>query len=253
MATKNLARTIIEGGRARYNKFERRYSHRQERALARAYFSRASKQAEGFEALSIRERTKVYKGFDDKLGAPRRWLRSQVGRPWNKVRSEIFTRFNPRSLAGQHIIFDHLLEEVRVHEVVHWRAWRYDLYVDRHGILRAPPQEKRREQQPREQPGRRGATSTEAQAWADGRRIAERGTELYWLVFAGTCDSCVLLAHRSRSHCCCPSGRYGIVHRSHHHYRQERRLTPEEAAFWKNLAEATQELLRYTNACEIHR
>lgn len=81
MATKNLARTIIEGGRDRYNKWQRNYSHREERALTREHFARARELDDGFEALGIGRRTKVYKGFRDKLGAPRRWLRSQVGRP----------------------------------------------------------------------------------------------------------------------------------------------------------------------------
>ena len=34
MSTKNLARTVIEGGRARYNKFERRHSTAVERSHA---------------------------------------------------------------------------------------------------------------------------------------------------------------------------------------------------------------------------
>jgi hypothetical protein len=79
MATKYLARTIIEGGRARYSKQERNDSHREERALVRVFMAKASAQPEGFDALCIEPRGKVYKGFADKLGAPRRWLRAQIG------------------------------------------------------------------------------------------------------------------------------------------------------------------------------
>ena len=245
MATKNLARTIIEGGCDSYNKFQRRYSHKEERALTRAYLSRAGRREEGFEGAYIGKRPKVYKGFDDKLGAPRRWLRSQVGRPWDKVRSEIFTRFNPRSLAGQHIIFDHLLTEVRFHEVESWRSWRHDLYVDKRGILRSPERQRRVLGPSRAAP----ALVNQALNWADGRRVACRATALYWSAYAGTCDFCVLQA---RSPCCCPVGPNGVVHGSHHHYRQQQRLTSEEEAFWNSLGESTQKLLVYISAASAH-
>ncbi|MDD9941068.1 MAG: hypothetical protein OXU20_08530 [Myxococcales bacterium] len=240
MATKNLARTIIEGGRARYNKWDRNYSHKEERALTREYFARTREVEDGFEALSIGRRPKVYKGFSDKLGAPRRWLRSQVGRPWDKVRSEIFTRFNPRSLAGQHIIFDHLLQEVVIHGVHdRWHAWRANLYVDRHGILRS--------EKPQKRPGIRfrygyGPVDIPEQIrrWEDGRRVGGVAPALYWLIESGRCDGCV---RRKRTPCCCPVVEGRHEHGSHVHYRQSHRLTPEEVKVWLTLAQRVQDRL----------
>lgn len=54
------------------------------------------------------------KEFSDLLGPLRRYLRKQVGRPWDKVWSEITCSLDSRSLSGQHI-FDHIQWEVVRH------------------------------------------------------------------------------------------------------------------------------------------
>jgi hypothetical protein len=208
MATKYLARTIIEGGRN--NKDDRDRSHGEERARMRDFIAKASAYPDGFDALCIEPRDKVYKEFADKLGAPRRWLRAQVGRPWNKVRSEIFARFDPRNLAGQHIIFDHLLREVRVHETYeHWTG-RYDLYVDHHGILRVPKPQKRA--LPRWCLER---ISCDDLAWLAGRRVGGEGTSLFWLI---------------------PHS-----YNMQTYYRQTQRLTGDELARWLSIPEKARE------------
>lgn len=51
------------------------------------------------------------KEFSDVLGPLRRYLRKQVGRPWDNVWSEITHTLDSRSLTGQHI-FDHIRWEV---------------------------------------------------------------------------------------------------------------------------------------------
>lgn len=52
-----------------------------------------------------------WKEFSDLLGPLRRYLRAQVGRPWDKIWSEITQTLDSRSLTGQHI-FDHIRWEV---------------------------------------------------------------------------------------------------------------------------------------------
>lgn len=54
------------------------------------------------------------KEFSDLLEPLRRYLRKQVGRPWDKVWSEITHSLDSRSLTGQHI-FDHIQSEVDRH------------------------------------------------------------------------------------------------------------------------------------------
>lgn len=51
------------------------------------------------------------KEFSDVLGPLRRYLRKQVGRPWDTVWSEISQTLDSRSLTGQHIL-DHIRWEV---------------------------------------------------------------------------------------------------------------------------------------------
>jgi len=54
------------------------------------------------------------KEFSDLLGPLRRYLRKQVGRPWDKVWSEITRNLDSRSLTGQHI-FNHIRWDVEQH------------------------------------------------------------------------------------------------------------------------------------------
>ena len=110
MATKRLARTVIEGGRR--NVWERRNSTQEERAEVRMYLGRCEFDPEFFDDEVEPERRPVGKDFSDKLRPMYRWLEKQVGRVWDDVRSEIFHTFDTRTTAGRHITFDHLLREV---------------------------------------------------------------------------------------------------------------------------------------------
>lgn len=177
MSTKNLARTVIEGGRARYNRFERRHSnaverthvHQMERALCRA--------AELDDAV-FEPRMVVYRSFHDKLGPAMRWLRSQVGRPWDKVRGELFTRFDTRTTAGRHILFDHLLAEVASEPGSRF-SYRPCFGVSKHGLLQY------RERQRRVSTYRMPCLPEPEQVlrdWLGARRVIARGSRLYWLV-----------------------------------------------------------------------
>ncbi len=105
MATKNLARTAIEGGRYSRNQLERKESTRAERAATRDWFASG---AFGDGGVAPR-RQPVDQEFHDRLAAPERWLRAQCGRRWNDVHHDLVCRFNTRTIAGRHIVYDHLL------------------------------------------------------------------------------------------------------------------------------------------------
>ena len=132
MSTKNLSRTVIEGGRSRYNRFERRHSNALERTWERQLSARLLAGADPEEAL-YRRRPTVYAGFSDKLAPARRWLLRQVGRPWSKVRSELFARFDSRTTAGRHVLHDHLLRAVEGERFA--LGSRLAFRVDRRGLL----------------------------------------------------------------------------------------------------------------------
>ena len=109
MATKRLERTVIEGGRSRYNKWERRHSNAQLRAKVRPQVARWARDPDSWDADVPGKRRTVWRDFSDKLGPVERWLYAQVGRPWRDVEGQILRKFDTRSLAGRHVVFDHLL------------------------------------------------------------------------------------------------------------------------------------------------
>lgn len=215
MATKRLARTVIEGGRTHWSTWHRRHSHRAHRARERAQRQRAGSDADAHDDLVWTEREHVHKSFFDKLGPCRRWLASHIGEPWNDVHSRIMATFDTRTLAGRHIVFDHLLEEVAVHACDERRWHRF--FVDDRGLLQ-------KYDRPRH---RRTWTPTripdDVARWLAGRRVGRRGEHLFWFV--------AIRAPR-------PNGDLGP-------FRQHRRLTAGEARFFAALSVAMQQLMLY--------
>jgi len=63
MSTKNLAHTVIEGGRHRYNKWDRRYSHAETRANEKAYISEVMDNQENWYDYDIEPTRPVSKGY----------------------------------------------------------------------------------------------------------------------------------------------------------------------------------------------
>jgi hypothetical protein len=137
MSTKNLSRTILEAGRTSEGTWGRREDNRVDRARTRQALA-AVRDAHDLDDVALPLSKKTNRHLDDKLGAPERWLGSHVGRPWDKVRGELFARFDTRTLAGHHIVFGHMLpwvDDGTLDTCFHRRKF----VVDRHGILRRAP------------------------------------------------------------------------------------------------------------------
>lgn len=181
MARKDLSRTVIEGGRAYRNSWERRASHGVERATTRAWLDSVVDDLDNAEASAPPPIKRVYKDFHDKLGPAMRWLRSNVGRPWSKVYSELRTRFDARTVAGRHVVEDHILKSVHQYGLTSFPDHRrYDFYVDEHGILRTPKLFGRN----------RNTVSEELARWTVGRRCALTYRGWWWFrhhELGGTC------------------------------------------------------------------
>jgi len=189
MSTKNLARTVIEGGRHRYNKWDRRYSHAETRAHEKAYISEVKEDLENWYDYDIEPTRPVYKGFSDKLGPMNRWLASQCGKPWSEVRSLISTEFDTRTTAGRHIVHDHMLNQVSLSldepqrryfygpEDPTQSYYSYHFYVDDSGILR------QKTRVPRPNKHKTPAFNTNSIAnWLSGRVVGKVDKKLFWFV-----------------------------------------------------------------------
>jgi hypothetical protein len=176
MSTKNLARTVIEGGRAERNKIERRVSTRSLRADTRAFLSAVRHDPEGAEGIAPPSRASAQICFADKLNPAYRFLDSRVGKGWNNTLALLAERFDPRTIPGRHVVHDHILRDVAPsREAVGTNgrsAERY--YVDARGILRKPPRRRSRQQRP-------AVFDREAVlAWLDGRQVGRVGSRLFW-------------------------------------------------------------------------
>jgi hypothetical protein len=192
MSTKNLARTVIEGGRHNYNKWDRRESHKETRAQQRAYVSEVLEDPENWYDYDIEPTRPVSKGFTDKLSPMERWLSSQCGRPWNDVRSDVAKTFDTRTTAGRHIVYDHLLRDVEVTPDLRYGRYYYgpddyttayrphEFYVDAEGILREKTIIKRRgsEKVPK-------FNTAQIANWLSGRVVGKVGNKYFWFVPVG--------------------------------------------------------------------
>jgi len=161
MATRNLARTVVEGGRDRYSKLYRRLRNRSERRLR---FDVEGDIMHGQECLG------GSRGFDDRLAPLERWLGSNVGRGWSNVYHEFCTRFDERTMKGWHLR-DHLLGMLGAGRF----SWGGPFLVDDRGILRRRPRAR--------WTGRRRISPDErarAMAWTAGRRVIVHAGTAFW-------------------------------------------------------------------------
>src|SRR5574339_63783 len=185
MATKNLARTAIEGGRTGRNTWERRHSHNVERTSEREFCNKVKNDPDAFYDFDIKEKDSVHKEFNDKLGPMYRWLERQVGKPWDEVRSAVTKEFDTRTTAGRHIVYDHLLRSVEITpDVSRYKYYRntgdentsyskHDFFVNDEGILCLRTYVPRRRKTPQ-------FDTRQIANWLSGRIVGKVGNKLFW-------------------------------------------------------------------------
>ena len=247
MATKYIARTVIEGGRHRISKAERRHSNRVARRRSRRFAQHMRDESWEYEFLTAPRRRPVSKIFHDKLAPAFRWLQSHLGEPWDDVYAEIKRRFDVRTIAGQHIVYDHLLDWVETAECPDRCGHRF--HVDKDGLLRRG---RMRRTQPRWRnpyvppKGKRSPSASELAAWTRHRKIARRGRFLFWFQPTFLTREPCTAEWCTKHHVTAVSG----SQKPHHiipgpHYRQATRLTDTEVAYWDSLWLEVQKKLRY--------
>lgn len=180
MSKKDLSRSIIEGGRISHNKWERRNSSRVERVNERAFLKKIVHDPELVDRTVHEKRQKVRKEFGDKLSPIYRWLDSRIGRPWDEVYSEIKSKFDVRTIAGQHVIYDHLLASVDRGETYSRFGSYYGYYVDPEGVLRYEVPSWRRHRRTGTPPGKRKWPLQTIYKWANDRTVIVSGSEVFW-------------------------------------------------------------------------
>lgn len=182
MATKNLGRSALEGGRYGHYQVRVREIESSFRTANRGYTRRAEVDPDTYDEDSdpVRHPKSKRGNQTDKLSGIYRMLDGMVGRPWAKVRAEIAEKFDARTLAGRHVLHDHILKDIAPHEDVEhsYGGGRYShYYVDRYGIFRERAE--RQYPQYKRQRISRDAFNKIA-AWLDGRGIIRSGSKLYW-------------------------------------------------------------------------
>jgi hypothetical protein len=173
VARKDLSRTVIEGGRYYHNCVARRYSHRVARADQRVWLDAVRLDPDLADDGDVGLRPHVGRMFRDKLAPARRWLARQVGRPWDKVHSDLVARFDTRTVAGRHVVHDHMLAWVWRGDVSEREPYRQrDFVVDAHGTLRRGRWFDR---------GDYRRLIRETQEWRSGRRVVLTHRGWWWV------------------------------------------------------------------------
>lgn len=141
MATRNIARTAIEGGRSNQSKHERWASNRKERRVVSMMLTHITNDPEAEEGLALPVREPVMKDFADKLKPAYRWLSKKAeGMTVDQIRGLLLNHFDTRTLAGRHVVFDHLMPRRYWNDSTRWSAPVYLGYAnydfDEEGVLR---------------------------------------------------------------------------------------------------------------------
>lgn len=103
MSTKNIARSALEPGRLNSFKSDAKSAKDSYRRQERDFLAKALVDPETDEDI-FREHVPKKGRQGDNLGPIKRFIASQVGRPWSKVWSEINEKFGADTLAGRHIM-----------------------------------------------------------------------------------------------------------------------------------------------------
>lgn len=198
MSTKNLARTVIEGGRCNHYKEEVTDFIRSERAASRAFLRVAENDVEAADALPAPKRKPSRPCFADKITPVQGFLDSRVGKPWNKTFTLICEKFDRRTTPGRHVTNDHMLNQIAMngeHLLAKnkWFSNYYRYFVDAQGILRKVKKEKRTYAPVAVRPT---FTVPQILNWLDKRKIGRMGARLVWFVPSRDAETVRILFQR---------------------------------------------------------
>jgi hypothetical protein len=184
MSTKRLSKTISEhhGSSKSYKKI----LHSTERAYEREYCDKIKLDPESADEYDIASSDECYYGGRGGLNSKvlKRWLFAQIGRPWAEVRSEIFKKFDAKTVS-KYDSLSHLLSYcvdealsgwdrngfISANKTDHYRGMSF--YVDDDGLLRKHETSDYLSLPKKE-------ILVEIGEWLNGRMVGENGGKLYW-------------------------------------------------------------------------
>lgn len=179
MSTKNLARTVIEGGRCKHYKSDVLKTARAERAQEKTYLRAVSKDPELADAVVAPKRQPISLCFADKLGPVYSFLETRLGRSWDKTFRLLKQRFDTRTTPGRHVVESHILAEIAPSEAAvqrrSWTSFRY--FIDARGLLRQVKREYRKYVKLPPQP-----SLEDALKWLGNRKVELSGARYVWFV-----------------------------------------------------------------------
>jgi hypothetical protein len=231
MAAKNLARTVIEGGRDASHKIERYGRIVAARVATRTFVARVRRNPDLADAVPAPTRQTVPRSFADKLNPAYRFLDSRVGKSWDRTLTMLKNRFDDRVTRGRHLLHDHLLREVRLFGAPLDNLRPHGWYVDRRGILRESPPHRRK------LPTRERCDLGAVGAWMRDRKIGQRGECIYWFVRVRSAPVVVARWEEEKLRYRIKATQEDAVDVA---FRQDKPLSRQEVAFFGSLPRWTQ-------------
>jgi len=189
MSTKNLSRTVIEGGRCDHYKREVSDYARSERTASRDFLRLVANDVEAADVIPAPKRKPSQPCFADKIAPVQGFLDSRVGKSWDKTFALICEKFDRRTTPGRHVTNDHILNQIAMngeHKLP--RVWGnyYKYFVDAQGILRKVKKTKRPHVPVSVAPR---FTIGQVITWLDKRKIGRMGARLVWFVPSRDADA----------------------------------------------------------------
>lgn len=194
MSTKDKSKTALEAGTAKVSRYYLRLERKTQRVKRKQICKQITNDVELAEEF-FDPKSSVSKCFSDNVSFLQKYLQSKVGEVWDDVRSEIVKEFDSRSIAGKHILYDHILRSVvssgtgydkdanfywdeSVKVVNRFRT--RDFYVDQNGILQEVKLDTKLLKKIKDMSNTTDHELFEIDSWLRGRMIVQENKQLFW-------------------------------------------------------------------------
>lgn len=194
MSTKDKSRTALEAGTNKNSRYYLRLERKTQRAQRKQICKQITNDIELAEEF-LEPKSSESKCFSDNVSFLEKYLQSKVGQVWDDVRSEIAKEFDGRTIAGKHILYDHILRSVVSSGTgydkdanFYWdesvkvsnRFRTKDFYVDQNGILQEVKPDTKLFKKIKDLLNTTDQELLEVDSWLRGRMIVQENKQLFW-------------------------------------------------------------------------